>query len=96
MSGSVKQGATIAFALMGFLALGGCALAGGNRQQMAQKAGQRFDAADTDHDGYLSRGETHSGMPRIAGHFDEIDTDRDGQLSKAEILAYLKQHRAAQ
>lgn len=70
-------------------------MAGGNRQQMAQKAEERFTAADANHDGYLSRDETQNGMPRIAQHFDDIDVDHDGQLSKAEILAYLKQRRTA-
>lgn len=95
MSGSIQRGAIVLFALLVLLELGGCAMAGGNRRQMAQKSEQRFDAADSNHDGYLSRDEVQSGMPRIAEHFDEVDTDHDGQLSKAEILAYLKQYRAA-
>lgn len=95
MSRCIQRGVTIAVAATIFLGLGGCAMAGANRQQMAQKAEERFDAADSNHDGYLSRSEAQTGMPRLAEHFDEIDTDHDGQLSKAEILAYLKQRRAA-
>jgi Ca2+-binding EF-hand superfamily protein len=70
----------------------GCASGGG---RMAQKAQERFTAADTNQDGYLSREEAQSGMPRLAEHFDEIDTDHDGRLSKAEILAYVQQRRAS-
>lgn len=66
-----------------------------NRSQMAEKAKDRFAAADTNHDGFLSRDEVQKGMPRMADHFDEIDADHDGQLSTAEILAYLKQRRAS-
>jgi Ca2+-binding EF-hand superfamily protein len=78
------------------LSLSACAGMGGDRsQRIAEKAQQRFAAADLDHDGSLGRAEASQGMPRLAQHFDEIDTDHDDQLSKAEIVAYLKQRRAS-
>lgn len=95
MSQTLSKGVAVALVYFACLELGGCAMAGGHRQQMAQKAEERFAAADANHDGYLSRDEAQSGMPRIAEHFDDIDADHDRQLSKAEILAYLKQRRTA-
>jgi len=59
------------------------------------KLREKFAAADTDHDGMLSRAEAAAGMPRLAKSFDAIDTDHDGRLSLAEVAAFLKQARAA-
>jgi Ca2+-binding EF-hand superfamily protein len=65
------------------------------RSAAAQKLHEKFDAADTNRDGYLSRDEAAKGMPRAAAVFDEIDTDHDGRLTRAEITAYLVKTRAA-
>jgi hypothetical protein len=51
---------------------------------------RRFDIADTNHDGYLSRDEANASMPMMARNFDKIDADHDGRLSKDEIHAYLQ------
>ena len=37
------------------------------------KMRDRFEAADVDHDGLLSRDETAKGLPHLSKHFDEID-----------------------
>ena len=85
---------TAAIAMLALLvSLSACAQA--DRSQMAQKARDRFNAADVKHVGLLSRKEAREGMPRLADHFDQIDTDHDGQLSMAEIVAYVKQRRAS-
>src|SRR5262245_4830024 len=64
----------------------------------AEKAGakmrERFDAADTYHDGLLSRDEAAKGLPHVAKHFDAIDTNRDGKLSMQEIAQFLRNKRA--
>ena len=61
---------------------------------------ERFNAADTDHDGMLSREEAQRGMPNVYKHFDEIDTAKRGQISKEEIAAFMaklaRQRRAVQ
>jgi len=67
---------------------------GVERHGGGEKLREKFAAADTDHDGSLSRAEAAAGMPRIAKRFDAIDTDRDGKLTLAEIATYLKQARA--
>lgn len=54
-----------------------------------EKFEERFNAADTDHDGLLSRDEAQRGMPNVYKHFDEIDTARRGQVSKEEIGAFM-------
>jgi Ca2+-binding EF-hand superfamily protein len=77
------------------VSLSACAQDGNRSQQMAEKAKDRFAAADINHDGFLSREEAQKGTPRLADHFDDIDTDHDGQLSTSEILAYLKQRRGS-
>jgi Ca2+-binding EF-hand superfamily protein len=78
------------------LSLSACAATGGSRsQKIADKAQERFSAADTNHDGYLSRDEATQGTPRLAAHFDEIDGDHDGRLSKQEIIAYIQQRRGS-
>lgn len=68
---------------------------GVDRHSGGEKLREKFAAADTDHDGALSRAEAAAGMPRVAKHFDEIDANHDGKLSFAEIASYLAQARAA-
>ena len=64
------------------------------REAAIEKLRAKFDAADSNHDGYLSRDEAEKGMPYIAAHFDDVDTDHDGKLSQAEVAAYLVKARA--
>ena len=40
---------------------------------------QRFEQADSDHDGRLTRAEAQA-MPFVAKHFDAIDTNHDGYM----------------
>ncbi|HVX04615.1 MAG TPA: EF-hand domain-containing protein [Rhodanobacteraceae bacterium] len=82
--------------LLAALSLTACAATGGGRSQAAaEKAQERFAAADTNHDGYLSRDEAAQGTPRLSAHFDEIDSDHDGLLSKQEIIAFIQQRRGS-
>jgi Ca2+-binding EF-hand superfamily protein len=84
LAGAVLAGAT--------LSLTACAAAAA-RIDRADQMKERFDAADTDHDGYISRDEAGKGLPRIAAHFDDADANRDGKLSKDEIADYLRSQR---
>ncbi len=54
---------------------------------------KRFEAADTNHDGALSREEAKS-MPMVLEHFDEIDTNKDGKVTLDEIKAMVEGHDA--
>ena len=58
---------------------------GTHRGAAIERLREKFQSADIDHDGFLSRDEAAKGMPRIAAHFDEADTDHDGKLSQAEV-----------
>jgi Ca2+-binding EF-hand superfamily protein len=80
-------------------ALDGCAMAragdrGARREAAIEKLHEKFQSADGDHDGFLSRDEAAKGMPRLAAHFDDADTDHDGKLSQAEVGAYAAKMRA--
>lgn len=53
-----------------------------------QKAKERFDAADTDKDGKLSRDEVKAAMPYQSENFDRYDKDHDGFLSWEEYVGH--------
>lgn len=65
----------------------GAAVAQPNMAQMLQ---QRFEAADTNHDGRLSKTEADSGMPRVAQHFDEIDASHAGSITLQQIVDFAR------
>jgi hypothetical protein len=54
----------------------------------------RFQAANTTHDGKLTRDQAAAGMPRVAQHFDEIDTQKNGYVTLPQIQAFMRQHAA--
>ena len=76
------------------LSLTACAMAAA-RADRGEQMKERFSAADTDGDGYISRDEAEKGLPRIAAHFDDADSNHDGKLSKDEIVAYAKSLRGS-
>ncbi|MBS0452231.1 MAG: EF-hand domain-containing protein [Proteobacteria bacterium] len=49
---------------------------------------QRFDAADSNHDGRISREEARQHMPFVYRNFDAIDTEHKGYVTSAQIEAY--------
>ncbi len=58
---------------------------------------QRFDAANTSHDGKLTMEQAQAGMPRVAHHFSAIDKDNKGYVTLEDIHAYNSaQHKAHQ
>lgn len=75
------------------LAVSACAGSETRNQTIAEKARERFAAADTNHDGLLDPDEAAKGMPRIAPHFAEIDSNKDGLLSPTEILDWIQLRR---
>jgi len=54
---------------------------------------QRFQAANTTHDGHLTPEQAQAHWPSVAKHFSEIDADNDGSVTLDEIRAYRKTHR---
>lgn len=59
----------------------------GGRGERAHKMHDRFNAADTNGDGKISRAEVVA-LPRLARHFDEIDANKDGFITKEEMKAW--------
>lgn len=46
---------------------------------------QRFNAADTNHDGGLDREEAKQ-MPMLSQYFDEVDANKDGKVTRQEYF----------
>jgi Ca2+-binding EF-hand superfamily protein len=67
----------------------------GEKPKRIEKFTEKFDAADSNHDGFLTREEAAKSMPRVAKHFDAIDADHDGKLSPQEIAQFLAAKRKA-
>ncbi|MCP3721181.1 EF-hand domain-containing protein [Paraburkholderia sp. CNPSo 3281] len=63
-------------------------------RMMAQLQG-RFAAANTTHDGKLTREQAQAGMPKVAQHFDEIDTQKAGFVTLAQIEDFMRARAAA-
>ncbi|WP_026036052.1 calcium-binding protein [Cupriavidus sp. BIS7] len=49
---------------------------------------EKFKAADTNHDGKLTREEAKAGMPEVYKHFDQIDVKKKGYVTARQIGAY--------
>jgi len=49
---------------------------------------QRFDSADSNHDGRISREDARDRMPFVYRNFDAIDTEHKGYVTMAQIEAY--------
>ena len=57
--------------------------------KVMQQIEARFDAADKDNDGKLTKAEAKAGMPRIAQNFEKIDADNTGFVTLAQIGAFM-------
>lgn len=62
-------------------------------QQMMQQLHERFTAANTSHDGKLTKQQAELGMPRVAQHFDQIDTQKVGYVTLPQIEQFLATQR---
>lgn len=82
---------TPALAAAMLVCLSGAALAqqSGRLEQFQARLAERFDAADQDKDGWVTRAEAEAGMPFVARHFDKMDPQAKGRLSRDDILAYI-------
>ena len=56
---------------------------------------ERFDDANTTHDGHLTAEQARAKMPAVARDFAAIDTDNRGYVTLEEIQAYNRAKRAA-
>ena len=55
--------------------------------QHSQDFRKRFQAADVDKDGKLTRTEAYAAFPLMPQYFDEIDVNRDGSITMVEVDA---------
>jgi hypothetical protein len=55
---------------------------------------ERFDTANTTHDGHLTLEQARAKMPSVARDFDAIDTDHKGFVTLDQIKAHSKAVRA--
>lgn len=61
----------------------------GDMARMAkEKAAAKFDAADTNKDGKLSREELAESAPYMAENFERYDKDKDGSLTWEEYVGH--------
>jgi Ca2+-binding EF-hand superfamily protein len=61
----------------------------GDMARLAQKrAAERFDQADENKDGKLSKEEVAKTLPYMAENFDQLDKDKDGFLSWEEFIGH--------
>lgn len=79
--------------IMGLLALGNAAQAQSPNTARLEKARtelqKRFDAADTNKDGKLTREEAQAKMPKVYKNFDAIDAGHTGAISLADIETFV-------
>lgn len=54
-----------------------------------QQLQSRFSAADTNHDGKLTKSEAKSGMPRVAQYFEQIDVENTGSVTLEQIESFM-------
>jgi len=60
-----------------------------------QQLQTRFVAANTTHDGKLTRAQASQGMPMVAQNFDQIDTQKAGYITLAQIEHFMQQRAAS-
>jgi len=54
---------------------------------------QRFENANTTHDGHLTLEQAKTGYPAVARHFTAMDQDKKGYVTEEDIRAYYKTQR---
>lgn len=58
--------------------------------ELERRLTQRFESADTDKSGAISREELARRLPAYANRFSEIDANRDGMVSLIELTAFMQ------
>lgn len=66
------------------------------KAKVAQKLAKRFDEADADHTGTVTREQAmRAGWGFVAQHFDNIDVQHSGKVSLDDIRRYMRSRGAA-
>ena len=79
----------------GSSAAGGSSTRGAAHRHAHRTLQERFDAANTTHDGHLTLEQARSKMPAVARDFAAIDTDQKGYVTIDQIKAHSRAARAA-
>lgn len=87
---AVLLGALTTLASIPALAESDGASATARRPRMAAKLEQRFQAADANHDGKLTKEEADGKMPMVYKNFDAIDTEKAGAVTLEAITRYMQ------
>ena len=64
-------------------------------ERAMQQLQGRFAAANTTHDGKLTRAQAAQGMPMVAQNFDQIDTQKAGSITLPQIEQFMQQRAAS-
>jgi len=83
---------SVVFAVAGLTAQFAHAQEGSRMDAMLEK---RFNAANTTHDGKLTKEQAIAGMPRVAKNFDKIDTEKNGYVTLQQIKDAMKEGESA-
>jgi Ca2+-binding EF-hand superfamily protein len=86
----LSLGASVAVMLLMATAVVSCA--DRHSKPDPQKIAERFQAADTNHDGKLTLEEAKAGMPRVAAVFSQIDVENKGYVTLEQIQAFAANH----
>jgi Ca2+-binding EF-hand superfamily protein len=86
----LNLGTCVAVMLLMVTAVVSCA--GRHSKPDPQKIAERFQAADTNHDGKLTLEEAKAGMPRVAAVFSQIDVENKGYMTLEQIQAFAANH----
>jgi Ca2+-binding EF-hand superfamily protein len=86
----LNLGASVAAMLLMVTAVVGCA--DRHSKPDPQMIAERFQAADTNHDGKLTLEEAKAGMPRVAAVFSQIDVENKGYVTLEQIQALAANH----
>jgi hypothetical protein len=65
--------------------------AAGRMHDIRAKITARFDAADANHDGKLTREEAEGKMPMVARSFEQIDKAHRGYVTQEDIQAFMRE-----
>jgi Ca2+-binding EF-hand superfamily protein len=59
-------------------------------EQLKAQMIERFQQADSNKDGRITKAEANGKMPRLYQRFDQIDKDGDGYVNQADIIGYVE------
>jgi Ca2+-binding EF-hand superfamily protein len=59
-------------------------------EQLKAQMIERFQQADVNKDGRITKAEANGKMPRLYQRFDQVDKDGDGYVNQSDIVGYVE------